>query len=65
MKTQTIDTRSSCTDAQASSAINVLRGALCAALLGGLLIWGVGSSHIDVVHNAAHDARHSADFPCH
>jgi cobalt transporter subunit CbtB len=36
-----------------------------AALLGGFLIWGVGFSHIDMVHNAAHDARHSAAFPCH
>ena len=65
MKTQTIDTRSSRTDGQASSAMGVLRGALWAALLGGFLIWGVGFSHIDVVHNAAHDARHSAAFPCH
>jgi cobalt transporter subunit CbtB len=65
MKTQTIDARSSRTDVQAPSAIDVLRGALCAALLGGLLIWGVGFSHIDAVHNAAHDARHSAAFPCH
>jgi cobalt transporter subunit CbtB len=65
MKTQTIDTRSFRRGAEASSAADVLRGALCAGLLGGLLIWGVGFSHIDVVHNAAHDARHSAAFPCH
>jgi len=45
MKTQTIDARSSRTDAQASSARDVLRGALCAALLGGFLIWGAGFSH--------------------
>jgi cobalt transporter subunit CbtB len=25
----------------------------------------VGFSHIDVVHNAAHDVRHSNAFPCH
>jgi len=36
-----------------------------AALLGSFLIWGVGFSHIDVFHNAAHDTRHSAGFPCH
>ena len=58
MNTQTIDTRSSRSDAQASSTMDVLRGALSAALLGGFLIWGVGFSHIDVLHNAAHDARH-------
>jgi cobalt transporter subunit CbtB len=65
MKTQTIDTSSSRTETQAPSAMDVLGGALCAALLGGFLIWGVGFSHIDMVHNAAHDARHSAAFPCH
>jgi cobalt transporter subunit CbtB len=25
----------------------------------------VGFSHIDVVHNTAHDVRHSNAFPCH
>jgi cobalt transporter subunit CbtB len=65
VKTQAIDTRSSRTETQAPSAIDVLGGALSAALLGGFLIWGVGFSHIDVAHNAAHDARHSAAFPCH
>ena len=64
MKSQTIETRAFHTDAQASSAKDVLRSALCAALLGGFLIWGVGFSHIEVLHNAAHDARHSAAFPC-
>jgi cobalt transporter subunit CbtB len=36
-----------------------------AALLGVVLVGGVGFSHIDVVHNAAHDYRHSMGFPCH
>jgi cobalt transporter subunit CbtB len=32
----------------------------------GLFIVGfVGFSHLDVVHNAAHDTRHSLAFPCH
>jgi cobalt transporter subunit CbtB len=39
--------------------------AIFAALLGAFVIWAVGFSHIDVVHNAAHDTRHSAGFPCH
>jgi cobalt transporter subunit CbtB len=25
----------------------------------------VGFSHIEAVHNAAHDTRHSLAFPCH
>jgi cobalt transporter subunit CbtB len=36
-----------------------------AALLGALVIWAVGFSHIDIAHNAAHDTRHSVGFPCH
>ena len=39
--------------------------ALFAAMLGVFLVWGVGFSHISVVHNAAHDVRHSSGFPCH
>ncbi|MDY0885793.1 CbtB-domain containing protein [Dongia soli] len=40
-------------------------GIFCAAFLGVALIWGVGFSHINVFHNAAHDTRHSNAFPCH
>ena len=36
-----------------------------AALLGIFIIGGVGFSHIEAVHNAAHDYRHSMGFPCH
>lgn len=36
-----------------------------AALLGVFLIWGVGFSQISAVHNAGHDTRHAAPFPCH
>ena len=39
--------------------------ALMAILLGVFIIGIVGFSHIDVVHNAAHDTRHSNAFPCH
>lgn len=32
----------------------------------GLVIVGfVGFSHLEVVHNAAHDTRHANAFPCH
>jgi cobalt transporter subunit CbtB len=36
-----------------------------AVLLGLLIVGTVGFSHIDAVHNAAHDTRHSNAFPCH
>ena len=35
------------------------------ALLGLFAVGFVGFSHMDVVHNAAHDSRHSLAFPCH
>lgn len=36
-----------------------------ASLLGLCLVYFGGFSHIEAVHNAAHDTRHSAAFPCH
>jgi cobalt transporter subunit CbtB len=42
-----------------------LTAAVFAALLGVIVIWGVGFSHASVLHNAAHDVRHSNGFPCH
>jgi len=36
-----------------------------AILLGLGIVGFIGFSHIDVVHNAAHDTRHSFAFPCH
>jgi cobalt transporter subunit CbtB len=39
--------------------------AVLAMLLGGFIIGMVGFSHIDILHNAAHDTRHSNAFPCH
>lgn len=40
-------------------------GAALAAMLGVLIIGVVGFSHVEVLHNAAHDVRHSNGFPCH
>ena len=39
--------------------------AISAAILGACLVYFAGFSHIEAVHNAAHDTRHSAAFPCH
>jgi cobalt transporter subunit CbtB len=38
---------------------------LLAALLGLFVVWGAGFAGADVLHNAAHDARHANGFPCH
>jgi cobalt transporter subunit CbtB len=36
-----------------------------AALAGLLLLFGVGLAHPHALHQATHDARHAAGFPCH
>jgi cobalt transporter subunit CbtB len=38
---------------------------LVAALLGVVIVIGVGFAGPDVIHQAAHDSRHSLNFPCH
>ena len=43
----------------------VLAPALAAILLGVFIILGTGFAHSDIIHNAAHDSRHSFAFPCH
>ncbi|MFJ2364119.1 CbtB-domain containing protein [Pseudomonas sp. NPDC087697] len=42
-----------------------LVAAIGASILGACLVYFAGFSHIDAVHNAAHDTRHSSAFPCH
>lgn len=42
-----------------------LLASLAAAALGLMLIYGSGLAQIQALHNAAHDARHAAGFPCH
>ncbi|MDX1724449.1 MAG: CbtB domain-containing protein [Pseudomonas sp.] len=39
--------------------------AVGSCLLGAALIFVAGFSPIEAMHNAAHDTRHSAAFPCH
>jgi len=38
---------------------------LLAMLLGAALIYAAGFASAVELHNAAHDGRHSAGFPCH
>jgi len=64
METQIIGSRS-VTGLQSLPRSDTLAAAVFAALLGVFVLWVVGFSHIDIAHNAAHDTRHSAGFPCH
>jgi cobalt transporter subunit CbtB len=50
--------------ASASASSRLLQLAMAGAL--GIFIVGfVGFSHLEAVHNAGHDYRHSMAFPCH
>ncbi len=42
-----------------------LMPALLTALVGVALLFAAGFAQTHVLHNAAHDSRHSAVFPCH
>lgn len=39
--------------------------AVCAFILGAVVIYSAGFLDTPAVHNAAHDTRHSQGFPCH
>ncbi len=43
----------------------VLVSAGIAAVLGIVVLYGVGFAGPDLIHNAAHDTRHSINTPCH
>lgn len=34
-------------------------------LMGAVLVFGAGFAHPEMLHDAAHDARHALSFPCH
>ncbi len=44
---------------------DALRAAGVALILGLGLIFLTGFAYPEVIHNAAHDTRHSLSFPCH
>ena len=44
---------------------SMLAQTLAALVFGMLIILVVGFAPMSVAHNAAHDVRHSAAFPCH
>jgi cobalt transporter subunit CbtB len=45
--------------------LSIVAQAFLAMALGLFIVGVVGFSHIDAIHNAAHDVRHSNAFPCH
>jgi cobalt transporter subunit CbtB len=65
MSTSTSHPTSSQSASQAGTQSQRLTAAISAMILGACLVYFAGFSHIDAVHNAAHDTRHSSAFPCH
>ncbi|MCJ7996287.1 CbtB-domain containing protein [Rhizobium cremeum] len=49
----------------ASSSVSRFAPALLSVFFGLFIVGFVGFSPMEVVHNAAHDARHANAFPCH
>lgn len=60
MRSETMGQSGVRTDVQARTAAIVVT-----VLLGVFFLWGVGFAQPDMLHNAAHDARHAFSFPCH
>lgn len=66
VSTHSIDNENqSATQSAAGVATNPKFNAFLAAMLGLVIVFGVGFAPSDVVHNAAHDGRHSLSVPCH
>jgi cobalt transporter subunit CbtB len=70
VSTHSIDTDNQpATQSAAQSAIGVAANhkfsAFLAAMLGLVIVFGVSFAPSEVVHNAAHDGRHSLSVPCH
>ncbi|MCX2900815.1 MULTISPECIES: CbtB domain-containing protein [Pseudomonas] len=61
----TISTTGSRTASSTTTLTQRLTAAVFASILGAGLVYFAGFSHIEAVHNAAHDTRHSSAFPCH
>jgi len=45
--------------------VETLRAAFAAFVVGCGLVYAMGFAHPMLLHNAAHDWRHSMNFPCH
>jgi cobalt transporter subunit CbtB len=65
MSISTTNQTSTQTPSSAGTQSQRLTAAVSAMILGACLVYFAGFSHIDAVHNAAHDTRHSSAFPCH
>jgi cobalt transporter subunit CbtB len=49
----------------ATRASDRIKAGLACLFIGAAMVFTVGLSQVDAVHNAAHDTRHAIGFPCH
>ncbi len=55
------------TQSQEPTSVNTHKSSqiLASVVLGLIVLSAVGFAPLEVIHNAAHDTRHSSGFPCH
>ena len=53
------------TQAKLNTRTAALAAAMIVAVFGAVFVYGIGFAGADVLHNAAHEARHANNFPCH
>ncbi len=64
MSTRTPST-ASISEVRAPAGVAAVWPAVAAAALGIVILYVVGFAGAHTIHEAAHDARHSMNFPCH
>ena len=60
---ETVKTRPS--SGRSGAVASSIAAPFCAVMLGLVLLYAAGFAQTAEIHNGAHDARHSAGFPCH
>jgi cobalt transporter subunit CbtB len=65
MSTNSETIKSPAAEVRARPQIRTWPAALVALVLGTVILYGVGFASAPLLHNAAHDTRHSQGFPCH
>ncbi|HTV32593.1 MAG TPA: CbtB domain-containing protein [Methylocella sp.] len=63
MNAKTLD--QSVADAAPVARAESLKAAFVGFFFGCMLIYAMGFAHPSLLHNVAHDWRHSMNFPCH
>ena len=63
LRADVVKTRAS--SGRSGAVASSIAAAVCAAMLGLVLLYAAGFAQTVEIHNGTHDTRHSAGFPCH